>query len=338
MVFFPENSQDWKRIARLVEQAETVFISTHVNPDGDAIGSVTGFAACLRHLGRQCRAIIHSPTPKLFGFLDPDTTIESLTENGIPVHGPKKGDLVVMLDLGTYARLGTGMEFLFENEAAKVVIDHHIPEPVMADVVVVNTRACSTGSLVFDFFLSTYPMSVSRVAALGLMTALVTDTGFFGYSNTTATSLQIAASLCDYGISTADIRNRLESKYPLYRQKLLGMMLADMAVTTCGRVAYSVITRSMFRKSGASREHTENIINHLRVVEGIQIAILFIEEDKNIFKTSFRSAGEVPVHIIAHELGGGGHRMASGAHVRGSLEEVKEQVLRVAAGVLDCRE
>ena len=335
MSYFPENSEDWKKIASLIESSENIFISSHINPDGDAIGSEMAFAHYLRNMKKKCRVINHSATPNIYRFLDPENIIESITEIDPPKNGPLKNDLVIILDLINYTRLGDVADFLLNSEAKKIIIDHHIPEPLDADIVVVNNDASSTGSLLYDFFSSTGISYIDKQVAVSLLTALVTDTGYFSYSSTTPKTHLIAASLYEHGVTALEISRKIKTTQPLSRQKLMGLTLARAEVTECGRIAYSSITQSMFGETGAKRDYTEYIINHIRIINDIKLAILFIEEEDNRFKISLRSSGETTVHKIAKRLGGGGHRKAAGANMEGALKEVISSVLHTVSEMLD---
>lgn len=338
MDYFPENREDWTVVSRLVTESNRLYIATHVNPDGDAIGSVMALAGFMKNLGKQFRVINDAKTPETFHFLDPESLIETYAERGQPEDGPRRGDLVMFLDLGSYDRVGRIESFLVDNEAVKVVIDHHIPEPVDADYVIVNTSACSTGSLVFDFMLHCNRTAIDRNVASAVLTAIISDTGFFRYSNTTAATHQVVSALYDYGARTVDIRKNLESGQLYCRQKLLGLTLSKIQLTDSGRIAYSVITTGMFEDAGAQREHTEGIIDQLRIIRNIKVALLLIQEGPDFYKASFRTADTIPAHEIAARLGGGGHPKAAGASLHGPLDYVVSRVVGAIRDVLDEKE
>ena len=338
MIYFPDNSNDWKKIASVIKRSETIYISTHVNLDGDAIGSEIAFAEFLRTINKTHRIINHSCTPEIYTFLDPENSIETFSENEPLKDGPEKGDTVIFLDMGSYKRAGNVADFLVQNEATKIIIDHHPPEPVDADIIVVNPHAAATGSLLYDFFCFTDISSVNERIASALLTAIVTDTGYFRYSNTTHITHLIASSLYNHGASTSIISKKIEAVIPLPRQILLGLTLAHVQISDCGRIAYSSIIQSMFDDAGAQREHTDGIIEQIRNIKNIKIAILFIQEEENNFKVSLRSTGNIPVNTIASMFGGGGHTNAAGANLHGSLEDVISKVLGIAEKLLNNQE
>ena len=335
MAYFPENKDDWKKIAALAENAGTIFITTHVNPDGDAIGSVMALAGFFSGQGKTCRVINNSKTPELYRFLDPDRIIETPEEYEILHDGPGKDDLVMFLDLGTYSRVGDIRDFLVNNKAVKIVIDHHIPDQIEVDIKVVNTRASSTGSLVFDFIHIFDKSLIDKKIARALMTAIASDTGFFKYSNTTQTTHLIASELYKYGVRTHEVYRSLEKRQPICRQKLMGAALSQANITSGGRIAYAVITDEMFEKAGAQREHTDGIIEQLRVIKGTKVASLIIQEGADIFKASFRTSDNIPANKIASQLGGGGHPKAAGASLNGTLDEVTKRVIDTINSVMD---
>ena len=334
MPYFPENLDDWRKISFLIERSEKIFISTHVNPDGDAIGSEMALAEFLSKMGKVIRIINHSPTPDAFFYLDPQEKIEFFQDDLLYTIGPKKSDMVFFLDMGKYERAGRSAEFLAYTSAAKVIIDHHPPEPVEADVVVINTNAASTGSLVYDLICHIDSSLINKEIALAMMTAIVTDTGYFRYSNTTATTHLIASSLYQYGVRAINVRKQIEKGYPVCRQILLSMTLNNLKTNSSDEVAYSLITKSMFEEAGAKREHTDGIIDQLRIIKGIKIVFLVIQEGENKYKVSFRSGDGISVNVIASKLGGGGHPRAAGANMTGSLEHVTNRVLDVVEDYL----
>ncbi len=335
MTFFPENKDSWIRIASLINDSKRIILSTHVNPDGDAIGSLMALAGFLTLLGKPVRIINESKTPDLYKFLDPQDIIESYSGNHPPGKKPEKGDLVIFLDLGQYSRAGKIADYLVNNEAAKVIIDHHQPEPVKADVLASNPQASSTGSLVYDLMCHIDCTLIDKNIARLVLTAVVTDTGYFRYSSTTATTHLIAAELYRHGANVGEIRKSMENGHALCRQKLLGYTLARVEVIESGRMAYSVITTSMFEETGALREHTEGIIDQIRIIQNIKVASLIIQEKPDRYKVSFRTKDSVSANEIATLLGGGGHLRAAGATVNGPLEKVTSQVINATRKALN---
>ena len=334
MIFFPENLDDWRKIASLIDHSEKIFISTHVNPDGDAIGSEMALAVFLSRMGKSVRIINHSVTPSMFRFLDPDGIIESCENIGLNSIRPDKNNTVVFLDLGRFDRAGKSADLLAHTPSKKVIIDHHPPESINADVIVVNPSASSTGSLIYDLMCYMDFTLINREIAQAVLTAIVTDTGYFRYSNTTATTHSIASSLYQHDVSSFVIRRHFEKGFPLCRQKLLGLMLSTVRKSADGKIAYAHITESMFKEAGALREHTENLIDLIRVIEDVSIAVLIIQEGENRYKLSFRSGDTASVNTIASMLGGGGHPRAAGASLTGTLENVTAMVLEVADSYL----
>lgn len=333
--YFPEHIDKWNEIARYIDEAEHIFITTHVNPDGDALGCEMALARFLINSGRDIHVINDSRTPDLFAFLDPDSIIET---NHVPESEfrrlPGAGDLVILVDLGHYNRLGAVGDHLIDNDAVKVIIDHHRPETVDADLIVVDERASAAGVLVYEMLKHIGSSYIDSTVANSLMTALVGDTGFFRFSNTTAITHHIAGELYDYGASASVIRRYIEAGYIFERQKLLGLTLSRMESVLDGNFVYSTITNEMFEKTGTLREHTEGIIEQIRLVRGIKAAALIIQEGDTSFKASFRSADGISAGDIAGLLGGGGHPKAAGASINGSLDEVTKKVINAVETIL----
>ncbi len=333
--FYPDYIPYWTKIQELVRNSGCVFISTHVNPDGDAIGSVMALANFFSRTGVRCRVVLESIVPESYRFLDPLGRIESFPGGNPSDNAPEKNDLVLLLDLGRLDRTGVIERFLTRNNPRLAIIDHHKPESVSADIAAVNPDAESTGSLVYDFILHMDETKINVDIANAILTAMVTDTGYFRYSNTSETTHAVASSLYHHGARVGTIRKRLESGQPFRRQKLLGFTLSNMKRSECGRIVYSVITRRMFDESGALREHTEGIIDQIRIVQESLVAALVIEDADRAFKVSFRTCGNISANEIAAILGGGGHLRASGASMTGTLDEVTGRMLAAVATVIE---
>jgi phosphoesterase RecJ-like protein len=271
----------------------------------------------------------------MYRFLDPDGVIESYPDAPPSGNGPNERDLVFLLDLGRYDRAGNVVQYLVHNQAQKIIIDHHPPEAVEANHIVVNPRAEATGSLIYDFICHIEPSAIDKKIALAVLTAIVTDTGYFRYGNTTSITHSVAASLYEHGARVGEIRKALETGQPFSRQKLLGYALANLRLSSCGRIVYSWITLKMFRDSGARREHTDGIIDQLRIIKNIKVAVLIVQEGVEQYKVSFRTVEPIPANEIASQLGGGGHPRAAGATRSGNLEKVIDSVLKAATSVLN---
>ncbi len=333
--FFTENAEKWSQIAAAIKQAKRIYITSHVNPDGDSLGSEMAVARFLEESGKNVRVINQSVTPELYEYLDPDGLIETVDGNGAPECKPGTGDLIFFLDMSNYSRSGRDVESLAESGARIVVVDHHVYDGIDGDIVVTNTEASATASLVYDLLYSIDSEMITPRIAEALLTGIITDTGYFSFSNTTQRTLRIAARLYERGTSTRDIRKKLESGFPLGKQKLLGMALSSLTVTGDGRVAYAAIRTEMFKKAGALREHTDGIIEQVKLVKGIHVAVLIIQENSHTFKASFRSMSGVPVNEIARSLGGGGHVKAAGATMEGTFSDVRGKILDTINDFID---
>ena len=337
MLFYPEHAEQWQLIGTAIDAADTVFIATHVNPDGDALGSEMALYRFLDSRGKKVRVVNTSKTPDMYRFLDPEDIIETVVNGGIADLTGKPGpdDLVVFLDLGVIDRVGEAARFLLGGGPKTAMIDHHLPEHSPVDLAVVNPTSESTGSLVYDLIRAIDHTGITRDIAEAALTAVVTDSGYFSYSNTSARTLHIAASLYEHGVSARDLRRRLEAVQPLRRQRLLGLCLAETQVSHCGRIAWSTVTTDMLEKTGCGREHTDGIINEIRIIEGISVAMLIIQEGPATWKLSLRSMSGIPVNLIAADMGGGGHEKAAGATLIGSYDEALERALETITRALD---
>ena len=315
----------WQEVADLIHNNANFVITTHVNPDGDAIGSVIALAGLLQDLGKSTTIVSSSQTPRSCRFLDPHNTIRVYPDQYDPAI-LEKADVAIATDVNNWPQLGPFAEALRAFDKPRVCIDHHEGvEPGFADVVVSDTSAAAAGLLVFELieFLGREPSDHVRDA---IYTAIITDTGSFRFSNTDARVLRAATRLLEFGANPSVLHRQAFAKTPA-AVKLLGSVLAAMGSTADGKLIWLHVTQEMLRAAGANYEDSDGIVDVVRAMEGVEFVLFFKELDDGRVKVSLRSNGRVDVLEIAKRYGGGGHRMACGMTLDGPIDAAIERLV-----------
>jgi phosphoesterase RecJ-like protein len=317
-------------IARILSDHSTFVLTTHVNPDGDGIGSVAGLASALREAGKSATIINHSHTPAIYDFLDPDRTIR-VYEPARDRELLRQADVIVVLDTSQPERLRSMAADLLASPAVKVCIDHHLDPDGFADHTLIDSDATSTGELVYRLLREWTGEHLSPPVATALYTAIMTDTGAFRYPRVDPEIFRISAHLIECGADPVRCYSLVYERWTDGRIRLLGAMLAGLRTAAGGAIASVTITQKMLADSGTLEEDTDNFTTFPMSIGGVQIGILFLELADGV-KMSFRSRGAIPANLLAREFGGNGHLNAAGARVSpADLSDLEARVLRAAA-------
>jgi phosphoesterase RecJ-like protein len=310
----------FQEIARVLREHQRFAVLSHVRPDGDALGSQLAMGLALKQLGKDV-AIWNED-----GMLDKYSFVpraELLTK---PPLEPEDFEVVVALDTAIQNRLGTAGDAVRSAKTC-INIDHHPSNPGYGDLVYVDADAPATGQILFELIRSE-GLPFDRDIAENLYVAISTDTGSFQYPNTTARTFEIAAELVRAGVDVGRISQKLYENYPRRRVELLRELLGTMRFAADGKIASFSLSLDTARRLGVLPEDNEGLIDHLRAIRGVVIAVFFEELPEGKVRVSMRSKNEAAdVCAICKQFGGGGHTLAAGARVRGTLSEVEERVL-----------
>lgn len=310
-------------------------LSTHIRPDGDALGSELAMARFLRQLGKEA-VVINSDAPPYNLMWMPGAAAAEVFDGSVRQRELfDQADCVLVMDTNTLDRLGKVGSAVEASRAEKILIDHHPdPEPWF-DAVYARTDVSSTGQLVYELIAAHDPACIDEDIATTLYAAIMTDTGSFRFSNVNAAVHRAIADLLERGrIEATPIHEAVYDTRSLEGLRLMGLALETVTLRYDGAVGYIVVSQRMVRESRASLEETEGFVNYVLSVEGVRAALIFTEIDAGI-KISFRSKGDNPVNGWARSFGGGGHPNASGAFVKRPLDEVVDSVIRAAPKYLD---
>jgi phosphoesterase RecJ-like protein len=303
-----------RKINDAIANAGTFLITTHENPDGDAVGSSLALAGYLLTLGKDVTVHFCDQVPDLYAFLPLADTVQQT----LPV---RDFDVCFVLDVGEFRR--AGKQVVSCTSIGSIInIDHHLSCENFGDFNLIDSTAAATGVLIYRI-LAAAGHQMSYDVAVCLYTALITDTGSFRYSNSNPEAFAIAGELISCGVNAWDIAEKLYESQPRKRLELLSMVLPTLSFSRKGDVASVTVTLDMYAKTGAGSELTDGFINYPRSIRGVEVAILFRELKPGSWKVGFRSKGKVDVAALSAAFGGGGHHNAAGCNLDGELDDVK---------------
>ncbi|MFO7841450.1 MAG: bifunctional oligoribonuclease/PAP phosphatase NrnA [Fidelibacterota bacterium] len=319
--------QQWKELEQRIRLGSTFVLTTHQNPDADGIGSELALYHLLKKLGKEIYILNISPTPENLRFLDPG----SLCKRYVPSKHQQillRSDMLIVLDAGSFKRVGRVGEDALKESLPIIVIDHHPKENNSFYLQeIVNARDCSVGKLLYEFMQYAYPDKIDDLIAKELYAAIAGDTGNFRFGNTTSGSHRAAAELMKYNINAYDIYCRLFGNLSLSGVKLFSAVLRELHFSEDGRIVWFFITRKMLEENGADDNDTEGITDFLRMIDNVEVSIMFKERTDGSTRINFRSKGSVSTDGIARRFGGGGHKHASGIVSDKILSELYPKVI-----------
>ncbi len=316
------NEQIINQIVDIIKNKQSFLIAAHVFPDGDSLGSVLALGTFLKEkLGKTVDMAQDGTVPPHYRFLPNQDQIKSKGQIG------KKYDVVIVLECPDPKRVGNVLDDL-DKGYTLLNIDHHQDNEIYGTVNLLDAKAAAVGELVFAIIQKLDETKLSKEIATCLYTAILTDTGGFTYSNTTGQTLRISADLLDHGADGWKIAKEVYHTKPLSLTQLMGKMMSSIATANHGKIAYAYVSKKMFKETGCEPGDTEGFIIPVRAVAGAEVAMLFQETNDGNVKLSIRSSGKQNVAVMAQKLGGGGHKMAAGAMIEGTLSSVMEPTLQ----------
>ncbi len=312
--------------------AQSILITSHVNPDGDALGSSLALAHALIKLGKDVDLVLADGVPEIYRWMPGAKIVKTTTI--------KRGfDLAVVCDAGVLLRVGKSVVPIVESARTIIDIDHHVADGPFGDIRVLDATASATAELMWVLLQRLSAAAnvelVDRDIALCLMTGLVTDTGSFRFPNVTPFSFELAAQLQKLGAAPAPICELVFETRSFASLKMLGTALHSLQVSADGRVSWAQLIAKDFDKFGATDADSEGIVNHVRAVKDVMVAILFREIPGKQIRISLRAREGADVNKIANAFGGGGHRLAAGCSVEMTPDEAARTVVAEALRQLD---
>ncbi|MAG83533.1 hypothetical protein CMK10_05195 [Candidatus Poribacteria bacterium] len=313
----------YHKILDLIDQHSSFAISAHVNPDGDSIGSQLALYSFLANLDKHVRIFNTDPVPPNYHFLPfYDKVEQPCTLDG---YSP---EVLIVLDASTLVRIGNHLSKVLIPKQVTINIDHHASADRFGDYNLVESGASSTCEIVYKLIqLSGTKVGYKR--AMALYTGIMFDTGCFRYSNSTSQVHHIAANLIDQGIEVDKIYREVYETNPVRRLRLLTKALETVELTPDGKIAWLVVNQKMLNHTGTTLEDADGIINQIRSIDTIEVAIMVVSNTREQSKISMRSKDHVDVGKICAEFGGGGHARAAGCLIDKSYKIALEMVIEV---------
>lgn len=303
-----------KQIAELLQNSSTIILTAHIHPDGDCLGSMLALNEYLASRGKSVKMVLDDEVPALYNFLPGYETI------GKPTTKVISADLLIILDASDIERIGKVKEHV---NAPILNIDHHISNTKFADYWYINSKSAATGEIILEL-LNQLKAKITPTIATCLYTAIATDCGFFRYANTSVQTMRYAADLMEFGANPNAISEYMETK-PLESILTLAKVLETLELHHHGKIATITVSPDTLD----NLDSTEGFINYPRIIEGVEIAIMFKIMNEGTIRISFRSK-TVDVSKLALSFGGGGHIRAAGCAIIGRIEDVKKKVLNSA--------
>ena len=299
-----------------IKKANSIVILTHENPDGDAIGSVLAMYMALKQIGKNPDVIVPE-LPRVYNFLPYANEIKKETQI-------ENYDLAIALDCATIKMLN-GWSNYFESAKVKVTIDHHGTNTMYGDYNFVNPDAPACTQILITIF-EYFGVEITKEIGTCILTGIITDTGGFGYQNTTSETFEFASNLLQRGVNVSDVYRRVMSTKSKANFELRKRAIDRLEFFEDGKIAFTYITKKDEEEAKAEAGDHEGIVEEGRAIEGVEVSI-FLRETSKGFKASLRSNEYVNVSDVCLMFGGGGHIRAAGCTIDKPLEYVKERII-----------
>jgi len=310
-----------KALIERLRNGSRYILTSHINPDGDAVGSALGLARILHSLGKGAVAWLHDPVPAIYEPIPGSERIHSGAEP--PAGFPDSFDAAVLLECPRFDRCGLEGAL---GQLSVINIDHHLGNEQYGEVNWVDSAAPSLGEMIYRLGKTMLVEMDATTAAILYMT-LVTDTGGFRFANSTARAFDAAARLVEEGAQPELVSQWIYDNQPEARVRLLAEMLSTLELHAGGRIASVVLTPDMFERAGANASHAEDLIDVPRSISGVEALTLLKEKGDGTIRVSLRSRGDVDVETIARSHGGGGHHNAAGFTEEDSLDHLRQEMV-----------
>ena len=310
-----------EQIVEIIRSRDEFVITSHVRPDGDALGSELALMLILEAIGKRARVINRDPVPARFENLPCANRVTiGETIDGSPA-------AVFVLECGKMER--TGLNSLSQHFL--INIDHHHSTAEYGAINWIDETACAVGEMIYKIA-KALQVELTPEIATNIYTAVVTDTGSFQFACTTAETFRMAADLAEHGADVPGIARNVFYSNPITKINSMTVMLNRMKVDCGGRLVWTAVTRDDMTRYNCMEDDVDGLVNFPLTINGVDVAVFFREMEDGSFRVSLRSKNSIDVCEIASAFGGGGHRNASGCTVAGPLEKAKELlVTRIAA-------
>ena len=324
--------RDLEAIRGVIEKGQHFLITTHVNPDGDGIGSELALFHYLKSIGKKPSIVNCSSMPENFSYLTTNEEVKKLNEDD-PTDVFNDYDAAFVLDIGNFARLKEVGQLIEFHKVPTICIDHHPIEDDKFDHYFLDTGASATGELIHDL-LKELGAELTLNIANAIYSAIMADTGSFRFSNTTGKTHRIAAELLELGVNPESIWGFVFGDIPPERISLQALVMDNIQYDLNGKLAWVIVSKKMLKRADADFKDLEGFADYLRNIRGVKASVVLLELEDDLTKMSFRSKGEFDSNLFAKRMGGGGHKYASGARVTKGYKELIPEMLKEAKEIM----
>lgn len=315
--------EESEKLWQLLEKARSVSIATHLNPDGDGIGSMLAMGELLGTMGKSVTLLCNDKPPTNLMFLP---KVQQIIHGEDAENCKTEFDIGIILDLNNTTRLGKAKHAI-EKSKKIVVIDHHEKiENGIEGLLIIHPEYSATALIIYEIFLN-MNVTITSSMAQNLLTGIATDTGNFRFGNTSPQAMRASADLLEKGGDIVTINLEVWEKKPLTALKLLGRALSNLKSVKNGKLVYSTIKLQDYQETEADDELTEGIVSEIGRTDGVEVFMLLREPKKGKIRASLRSRGAVDVAEVCSKFGGGGHKQAAGCTFDSSLQDAENQLI-----------
>lgn len=307
------------QMVEAIRKAPRLALFSHISPDGDCIGSMLGIGLALEKLGKEVYYFNPDPIPRNLSFLPGVENIQSTLPEPFP-------ETLLFVDCTDLQRVNLERAQIPEGTVI-LNVDHHISNQNFGTINWVDAEASASGEVVYTL-LRELGVEPDRNIAANLYTAILTDTGCFQYSNTTAQTHRIAAELFECGIDKAEIHHRILNEKPLAKLELLRRGLNQLHLYLDGQCAVMTLQMQDFKESGAEESLSDGLVDHARTIQGVEVAVLLKEMGEQKVRAGLRSNRWLDVNTIAAQFGGGGHKRAAGCTLNYPLADAEQLLVK----------
>lgn len=309
------------QLNNIIKSSKNILIISHINPDGDTLGSMFGlYSAIYDNFKKRANMLLMSPIPQTYAFLPYSDKAKDVSEYDMS----REYDLVINVDVASDDRMFESAK-LFKHAKCTVNIDHHITNPKYADMNFVSPKASSTGEVLFDL-MKKMGWKISLNTARCIYTAILTDTGAFRFSNTSANTMSDIAELIEIGVIPSEIYKLCyetnDKNYVLFQ----AYCLSKAFFSSEDKVAYIPIYKKDMEKFNVNDDCTEGLAEKLRAIKSVEVSFIAKQVAPKATKISMRSE-KVDVASVCAKFGGGGHKLAAGALIQSPIKETVDKVL-----------
>jgi phosphoesterase RecJ-like protein len=318
----------FRKINELIERSSSILVAGHEMPDGDSMSSALALSSILRRLGKEVTLFNEDWFPFNYMFLkDSESAVRKLPQ--------KAPDLFIIVDCGSPERVSKSLyEMMEKSSSPKILFDHHVENEKSRkffDEVYIDTLACATAAIIYRWSIAS-GIELSNDEAEAIYAGIVSDTGGLKYGSTNRESFLILAELVEK-VDPWEISSKIFENVPLEQLKMLSEVLADLRMIAGGKGSVIKITLDQFKRYGLNPDHIDSFVNFARSIKGVNIAVRFREKEKDVWKVSMRSSGDIDANRISAGFGGGGHRNAAGFVFKGTFEEGLKKIEEIVQSV-----